>query len=445
MPSASIGVLPSLDPRETVFGWGAKARIALAVSARRLSMTVFDNVRAGHLHELPSRLTSLLSHTGPSFGTVSDLVRRHTVFGSYIALLDEERSSEFERAVLDGKILRGHMLLGLRASTLGARHPLRYCRECADADRRKLGYSRWLVEQQLPGTWVCRRHGTALIELQALERPWQLPIDETSVSAPHLSCDCAHALAIATNVSAELFNSNGVKSVRLAEAALAQLVHNRVIGNPARLTETEIHSAFLKSQIASFLASDDRAETALLGDQAWVVNLIRSRHATHPAKWAILWAWLWESECLPDALASFRHAVGGEFHESGQLQASLWPTTVDAGTDISIRRIHEAMLVSTTLNEVATHASLPRGVLGRWMRAHSSLRALWSARQHDLRRTHVARALESAIRAGGFTDRADFIVQNRARVHWLRKHDPAAMSIVLAGIPPLRSKQRRLF
>ena len=97
-------------------------------------MTVFDNVRAGHLHELPSSLNSLISHTGPSFGTVSDLIRRHTVFGSYIALLDETRSSAFERAVLDGKTLRGHMLLGLRTTTLGARHPLRYCRECADID-----------------------------------------------------------------------------------------------------------------------------------------------------------------------------------------------------------------------------------------------------------------------------------------------------------------------
>lgn len=445
MPSVCIGVLPSLDPRETVFSWGAKARISLAVSARRLSMTVFENVRAGHLHELPTSLTSLISRTGTSFGTVSDLVRRHTVFGSYMALLDEERSSAFERAVLDGKTLRGHMLLGLRASTLGARHPLRYCYECADTDRRRLGYSRWLVEQQLPGAWLCRTHGTALIELQALERPWQLPIDEANRPAPRLKYHNAHSLEIATNVSAELFGSKGIKSVRLADAALAQLVHNRVVGNPARLNEMDIHSAFLKSQIASFLASEDRVESALLGDRAWVVNLIRNRHATHPAKWAILWAWLWESESLPDALAAFRHAVGGEFHESGQLQASLWPTTVDAGTDISIRRIHEAMLVSTTLTEVATHASLPRGVLGRWMRAHASLRALWSARQHDLRRTYVARALEYAIRAGGFSDRSDFILQNRARVHWLRKHDPSAMSLVLAGIPPLRSKQRRLF
>ena len=408
-------------------------------------MTVFDNVRAGHLHELPSSLNSLISHTGPSFGTVSDLIRRHTVFGSYIALLDETRSSAFERAVLDGKTLRGHMLLGLRATTLGARHPLRYCRECADIDRRKLGYSRWLVEQQLPGAWVCRSHETALIEVQTIERPWQLPTDETGRSTTQLWGQCAHSIAIAANVSAALFNSKGVNSVRLAEAALAQLVHNRVVGNPSRLSETAIHSAFLKSQIASFLASGDRAESALLGDQAWVVNLIRSRHATHPAKWAILWAWLWESESQHEALAAFQNAVGGEFHESGRIQASLWPTTVDAGTDISVRRIQESMLVSISLTEVAAHASVPRGVLGRWMRGHASLRALWSTRQHELRRSSVVSTLESAIRSGGFTDRADFVVQNRTKVHWLRKHDPAATSILLAGIPSLRSKQGRLF
>ena len=409
---------------------------------------MFGNVRAGHLHELPSRIDSLLSHTGTSFGDPASLVRRHSVFGSYLALLDESRVSAFLGAVAEGETLRGQMILGLRASDLGARHPLRYCGECAEGDRTVLGYARWLTELQLPGTWICTTHATSLIEIQVPSRPWQLPFDESSTAVATTTGvqACAlHALAIAADVAKEIFISKHVDSTRLAQAALAQMVYLRIIGNPTRLNELELHDRFSRSLIGLFLASPGRAETALLHGQSWVVNLIRSRHATHPSKWAVLWAWLWEKDSRSDALAAFRRAVAGEFQDVGQLQSSLWSATIDAGIDISMRRVHDAMLASTNLGSVAVNAGISRGVLGRWMSEHASLRSLWSRRQFDIRRTRVTDALERAVRCGGFENRSEFVLQNCAAVRWLEVHDPTTISEFLQRIPLLRSSQRRLF
>lgn len=438
-------MLPSIDPEETVFSWGAKTRLALALSARQLSIQLFGSIRAGLAHDLPSCLAHVEDTSGVSIGSSTDLVRRHSIFGAYLALADADRALEVESALFCGQTQRAHMLLGLRTNKVGARHAIRYCGACAEVDRKHLGYSRWIVDHQLPATWVCRTHQTLLVELHNLNRPWQLPMEESRT--PTMASEHSmprHALAIAAEVGALLARSQGVRSERLREAALARLVDLGIVGNPARLDETKVHGAFLRSAIASFLAGQGRLP-ALLSDSEWVVAQIRGRHASHPAKWAILWAWLWESASLSAAQAAFDRAIIGEYQHENIAQASLWNPTLDSGAEIAIRRVYAAMQRASTLEEVARLSNTTGGVLRAWMSSYKELRTFWTRRSKELRSERSARDLAAAAAVGGWASRAEFVHRHRGAVDCLRSSDPEGLNAILLRLPTTRSPQRRLF
>lgn len=438
-------MLPSIDPDETVFSWGAKTRIALALSARQLSMKLFGNIRAGLTHDLPSCLAHVEDAAGVSIGNATTLIRQHSVFGAYLALADADRALEVEDALFSGRTQRAHMLLGLRNYKFGARHAIRYCDDCAQDDRKHLGYSRWIVDHQLPAAWICRTHQALLVELHSLSRPWQLPLEEpkTPTKAPELLRP-RHALAIAAEVGALLARSQGVRSQRLRAAALSRMVDIGIVRNPARLNEAEVHGAFLRSAMASFLAGQGRF-SALLIDHEWVVAQIRGRHASHPAKWAILWAWLWESESLSAAKAAFSRAIVGEYQQEKAAQASLWNPALDSSADIAIRRVQEAMQDASTLEEVARLSNTTGGVLRAWMNSHDVLRTCWALRKQKVRSERADRDLAASAAAGRWLSRAEFVNRNRGAVDCLRETDPERLNAILRRLPITRSKQRRLF
>lgn len=441
-------MLPSLDPAETIFSWGAKTRLALGVSARQLSLQLFGSLRAGHSHDLPSCLANVERVTGVSIGPASTIVRHHSLFGTYLALADSDRAAEIETAFFSGQTQKAHMLLGLRANKVGARHALRYCRVCAEDDQMKLGYPRWIVDQQLPASWLCRVHETPLVELDGIDRPWQLPMEERRARAPHPPpVGVGHALAIAAEVGALLLRSEGVRSSLLRQAALARMVHTRIIKNPARLNDGEVQGAFLRSSIAAFLTRrPDLAEP--FAHQAWIVALVRGRTATHPAKWAILWAWLWESEPLPAVIEAFERAVAGEYLQDDTSQASLWPIMLDSGAEITIRRVHEAMQESDTLERVAMLSKTSLGVLRSWMKSHDVLRESWVERKQKVREARslgIAEELAVAVAAEGIAGRTEFVERNRKSVAWMRRFDPERLDAILRSLPSMRSSQGRLF
>jgi hypothetical protein len=438
-------MLPSIDPEETVFSWGAKTRVALAVSARHLSLRLFGSARAGQSNDMPSSLAHVETAANISVGNPSTLVRRHTVFGAYIAFADSHRALEVERALFCGQAQKAHMLLGLRTNKVGARHPLRYCRACAEDDRKYLGYSRWIVDQQLPAAWVCRSHQCLLVELETVCRPWQLPMEEARIpKTTSAQMPFCHALAIAAEVGALLARSQGVRTARLREAVLARMVDIGVVGNHARLCEAEVHGAFLRSAIAAFLAGQGRL-SKLITNQEWVVAQIRGRHATHPAKWAILWAWLWEAESISTAKDAFSRAIFGEYQQENTVQPSLWNPALDAGAAIAIRRVYEAMHGASTLDEVARLSGTSSGVLRAWMTSHEALRAFWTWRKQAVRSERANRDLTAAAAAGGWASRAELVQRYRGAVDCLQKEDPERLNAILRSLPTTRSRQRPLF
>lgn len=438
-------MLPSLDPEETIFSWGGKTRLLLGVSARQVSLQIFNSHRAGHSADLPPSLAAVERFGGVSLGDRATLVRQHSVFGPYLTLAEPNRAAEAQDALFDGRLQRGRMLLGLQTNRLGARHPLKYCQACAEEDRRDLGYSRWLVDHQLPGAWICLVHKTVLVEFGKLSHPWQLPLDVSEpVGMIAHGADVHQALVIAAEVVAALVRLEVASPLRLRQAALARMVNLGIVSNPARLNALSIQSAFNRSAIARFAAM--RAElTDVLNNPEWLVGLVRGRHAMHPVKWAICWAWLWESEPAASAVAAFRRAVQGSYEPSQVVQFELWSGDEDASTWLAIGRVYEAMKSVQTLAELARQMCISGGVLRSWMAQYAALRSGWADRTQQLRTARTVSALSTAVNSRPWTCRAQFFRRYSSLVKFLRDRDAERLEKILAQIPVNRSKQRQLF
>jgi hypothetical protein len=437
-------MLPSIDPLETIFSWGAKTRLLLAMSPRQVSLRIFGSLRAGSSFAVPS-LANLVTGARFPLGTAAKLLNEHTLFGSYMALMSERRTRAIETEFAAGRVSRGFITFYSQSALYGCRNSLRFCEHCAQRDLRTLGYPRWLVRQQLPAAWICTEHESALVELEWPQRPWVLPLDHesrcSSIDPPPVS---RHALKIAAAVASTLVGKCSISSQGLRSAALARLVELKVISNPARLNEEVMHAAFLRSSIAAFLATRRLAVGSPLHDRTWAISLIRGRTASHPAKWAILWAWLWESESIETAGDAFCRAMNGEYVAQRCEQLELWSDADGAGQELVLQRVQTRMSSATTLKSLAKSLGVSGQILATWMRSNAVLRDQWAKQQFQMRRDRAITALEDSLKTTAPLSRTDFIDRNVGAVLWLKKHDKAQLQGILDRVPILRSKQSRL-
>lgn len=155
--------LPALARSETLYSWCASFhRRACFVDTQATSLALFGDRHAARRHDLPANLNVFAARTGGLLGSASELALKHTLLGFYLAFLRPDRAAILLRAVLDGTAPHLKLQLGIPASRLGARHPLRFCRRCAQEDEQTIGWPIWRVQHQLPAVLVCNRHGCPL-------------------------------------------------------------------------------------------------------------------------------------------------------------------------------------------------------------------------------------------------------------------------------------------
>jgi hypothetical protein len=438
-------MLPSIDPEETLFSWGAKTKLALGLSARQMSLRYFSNVRAGYLPDLPPHMKSFaLSPIGRS-RSLESLVRRHSLYGPYLALAEKPRCDAFMRALERGQPNQAHLILGLRTSRLRSRHPLRYCSECAHLDLQSLGYSRWKVVHQIPASWVCTKHRLGLVELEVLERAWQLPLEESSPrQAQPISSRSMASLEIAAKVAQEQLALEQTWPHRIHAVVVARMVEVGIISNPARLSNTCMHAAFMGSAIAAHLASHSHHSERLLSDVTWVGDLLRSRTAPHPAYWPILWGWLWSDAPVAEAVSAFRLANLGDYQAEADPQMRLWPDSVEAGLQAGLTKVRVAMAGLETLPKLAEASGTTPGVLRSWMKQWPALRSSWEdAKLRNKCERLIAELLES-IRAGSHANRGGFLRRHAGAIAFLRKHRAQDLCNLLKEIDARSPRQRSL-
>jgi Tn7-like transposition protein D/TniQ len=158
--SLQLGLPESWLPDETLFSLCSRYHRA---SGNRLSSTtcrlLFGHPRQGCAHDFPARLDYLLSVAGDALGSTDSIVEQRTVLPLYLRFASQNLIDAALSAAAQGSSGGLKFQLGLLTSRFRANHPLKACRDCIVEDAQNHATPYWHREHQLPGIWVCRRHG----------------------------------------------------------------------------------------------------------------------------------------------------------------------------------------------------------------------------------------------------------------------------------------------
>lgn len=204
---------PVLHANETLYSWCAVVHLLNGrATAVRTSRQLFASAYAALAHDIPSHLEVLAHRTDDLLPIAQQLIHRHSLPGFFLPWLTEVAAGRVMSHALLGtcKDIKYH--LGLPASGLGGRHPLKACPACIEADLGRQGYAHWHVDHQYPTTWVCTQHGMGLLRFPTPRslrhyREWFLPhrIDPGDwIALPKLSLAAHSALSHLAGLSAPL-------------------------------------------------------------------------------------------------------------------------------------------------------------------------------------------------------------------------------------------------
>ena len=152
-----------LAPGETVFGLASRFHLLSSnIDHKLTSRQLFGAARGGHPHDLPGGIEHFSEVFGGRLGSTEEIIRSRTALPFLLAYKTEEDRTNAYSVIAQGSIGSLKSTLGLIASRFGASLPLKACVACMKHDREKYGAPLWHIEQQLPGVWICREHGSIL-------------------------------------------------------------------------------------------------------------------------------------------------------------------------------------------------------------------------------------------------------------------------------------------
>ena len=169
-----------------MFSWAARYhRLSGNVLAKKSSIQLFGDRRAGLRPDFPSHLEQLVQITRGLIGDAETLAYERTVFGFFAPFQDAQGASNVLTQMRGTSVEKVKSALGLLPSRVGASFPLKSCQDCIREDMKKYSVSRWHLEHQWPSVWICRKHHRMLRALKRESQPrdlrrWLLPEDVTA-------------------------------------------------------------------------------------------------------------------------------------------------------------------------------------------------------------------------------------------------------------------------
>lgn len=163
LATIELGLPQSWLPDETLFSLCSRYHRA---SGQRLASTtcrlLFGHPNQGCAHDFPARLNHFLSVSANALGNVGHIVEHHTVLPLYLRFASPNLVDATLNAAAQNSSGRLKFQLGLLTSRFRANHPLKACPYCMAEDMQAHSTPYWHREHQLPGVWVCLRHGCKL-------------------------------------------------------------------------------------------------------------------------------------------------------------------------------------------------------------------------------------------------------------------------------------------
>lgn len=300
-------------PDETLFSLCSRwHRIGANGLASSTCAELFGHTRIGVAHDLPARISTFVTRTNGILGDARSIAVGRTLLRYYLPFQPENVVKAAVDSVCGPKLGSLKMLLGLPASRLRAHHPLKSCPICRQEDAKTNGVAHWHLNHQLPGVWICHRHGQVLEvaapKMNGLGRfHWVLPDD----------CECRHIrlvdrrtlgdaswdmlvrMSAYGQAASQMSASYLVDRDRMLATFQKELVR-KGYATPKGKWRSETIGAGLKAHLSLVASVPDLG--ALKLDSAQAVNLFRKVLAhegavRHPAKVLAVIAWLfrdWE-------------------------------------------------------------------------------------------------------------------------------------------------------
>ncbi|WP_112069820.1 TniQ family protein [Herbaspirillum rubrisubalbicans] len=124
---------------------------------------LFNDSQAGRYAQLPFGLSHFITCNFSSLSPLQ-LLRQQTISNLYLAFMPEREIVEFT----SGRVAHRISVLDTKRGLFGHKdflcHPLKFCPDCIALDIREKGFSYWHLAHQIPGIWICARHGTLLVK-----------------------------------------------------------------------------------------------------------------------------------------------------------------------------------------------------------------------------------------------------------------------------------------
>lgn len=150
--------LPCLLPNQTLYSWCGLVHAWNGLSPVETSLRLFGSKHAALIHDFPSHLAGLQRSTRGCLGLTRTLALEHTLLGYFLPLAGTELVSTILSRTFHDAMPELKMVLGITASRIGGRHPLKGCTTCFQEDEKSCGTAYWHLDHQYPSVAVCRRH-----------------------------------------------------------------------------------------------------------------------------------------------------------------------------------------------------------------------------------------------------------------------------------------------
>ncbi|RMA56318.1 MULTISPECIES: TnsD family Tn7-like transposition protein [Acidovorax] len=305
LATIELGLPQSWLPDETLFSLCSRYHRA---SGQRLASTtcrlLFGHPNQGCAHDFPARLNHFLAVSGNTLGSVEHIVEHRTVLPLYLRFASTNQVNATLNAAALNSSGRLKFQLGLLTSRFRANHPLKACPYCMDEDMKAHSTPYWHREHQLPGVWVCLRHGrkleTSNLKATGVSRfHWVLPSPSqfTDPAEPTAIADSTVRLA---RMVADLVGRSDVRlSTPMLGAAFRTALAQKgfLTGPKQRLKHAAAGDAYV-AFLAPLLNLEQMDGLPSSADEACAEiarQIASERSGVHPLRRLTLAAWLFDN------------------------------------------------------------------------------------------------------------------------------------------------------
>jgi len=165
-------------PDETVYSLACRQHVLWGFSrTTSTSRVLLGSDRRRMLHDFPRPLDVLVSAMNGGAGSAVEAALEHTLLRYYLPFFaEDDRRKALESLRQSGGPCTKSCLALLQSKGFSD-HPLKACPVCIRQSVEVHGWTRWQLQLQFPGLWICPQHGEPLLVLHDRwsKSSWPLP------------------------------------------------------------------------------------------------------------------------------------------------------------------------------------------------------------------------------------------------------------------------------